>query len=290
MPPSRQQPLLACDGAYNSDDANIPLSIPAHIATLLYEPGFKMAIPPELIEEIVTDLQDDERTLQNCSLVAKSWAYPSQKLLYAHVHLTPRTHRIWQENSSPTAELLQHVRTLNCHNFHSIQPSHVDFFGSLRRLERLAFRNFLRIEPSITDLFSVFQTTLSSLSLINVSLTLAAFINVVDYFPNLRDLHLDKSSLVGDCRGTLPLSRPPRGKLRLFTLSSDDIFIICTGLSTSQPRYNELEIISIFDRIPSRAIRPIISTCGKTLTRLVLDRYDCKFRDHTPRNDAINIL
>ena len=250
-----------------------------------------MALPLELIDEILTYLQDDEITLQNCSLIAKSWVYSSQKLLCAHVHLTPGTYRIWRENVSPaSAELLQYVRTLNCRGFKTLHSSHGDYFRSLHRLERLALRVFVRIEPDITNLFLAFQTTLSSLSLSRVSITWGAFINVVDYFPNLQDLHLSQSSFVGDCRVVPPLSRPPRGKLSLITLSSDNMSILSSGFSVSELRYNELEITNVFDRIPSHAIRPIISPCGKTLTRLVLDPYDCKFQCHTPCGDTIHII
>jgi hypothetical protein len=261
------------------------------IRNYLDELGPGMALPPELIDEILTYLQDDEKTLQNCSLIAKSWAYSSQKLLCAHVHLTPWTYRRWRETVSPTsAELLQHVRTMDCRAFHTLHPSHGDYFRSLRRLERLALRVFVRIEPDITNLFLAFQSTLSSLSLSRVSITWIAFINVVDYFPNLKDLHLSQSSFVGDCREIPPLSKPPRGKLCLFTLSSDDMSILSSGLSASVLRYNELEITNIFVQIPSRAIRSIISTCGKTLTRLVLGSYDCKFRYHALSSDVINIV
>ena len=241
-----------------------------------------MTLPPELIDEILTYLQDDKRTLRNCSLIAKSWEYPSRKLLFTNAHLTPETYRIWRENvSAAGAELLRYVRTLNCHNFHSIQPSHGDFFGPLHRLERLAFRDFVHIESNITNLFSAFQTTLSSLFLSHVSLTCVAFINVVDYFPNLRDLHVARSSFVGDRRAVPPLSRPPRGKLRISFLSLDNISALSSGLSSSELRYDELEIVGTGDQTPSRT-RSIISACGGTLTRLVLEPYGRKFQCRYP--------
>ena len=248
-----------------------------------------MALPSELIDEILAYLQVGKRTLQGCSLIAKSWVYPSQKLLHTNAHLTPETYRIWRENVSPAgAELLQHVRILSWHHFYPLQSSHGDYFGPLRRLEHLAFRDFVRTEPSITNLFSAFQTTLSSLSLFYVSLTWAAFINVVDYFPNLKDLHVARSSFVGDRRAIPPLSRPPRGKLRLIALSLDNMSTLSSGLSASELQYDELEI-NVLDQTPSR-VRPIISGCGKTLTRLVLDLFECKFKCHTLCSDTINII
>ena len=247
-----------------------------------------MALLPELIDEILTYLQDDERTLKNCSLIAKSWAYPSQKLLYAQVYLTPENDRMGREDVSPRSEeLLQHVRILHCRGFHPLYSFLGDYFGSLHRLEHLTLCGLIHIETGITNLFLAFQTTLSSLSLGSLLITWGAIINVVDYFPNLRDFLLTQSTFVGDCQEVAPLSRPPRGRLSLFTLSSDDMFTVSRGLSASELRYNELEITDIYDRISSRAVMPIISSCGRTLTRLVLGRYDCKFRYHKPRNDAI---
>ena len=50
-------------------------------------------LPCELVDEIVTHLRCDERALRNCSLVARSWTYPSQKLLYARIYITPETYK-----------------------------------------------------------------------------------------------------------------------------------------------------------------------------------------------------
>ena len=254
------------------------------------ELGLRMILLPELTDEILTHLQDDERTLQNCSLVAKSWVHSSQKPLYSHVHLTPVTHRTWRKKVSPTSGVMQHVRTLSCRGLDSLHSFHGDFFKSLHLLERLDFHGSMRIEPNVTNLFTTFQTTLSSLSLSGVSATWGALVNVVDYFPNLRDLHLGQSSFVGGCWGVPPLSRPTRGKLCLFTLSSVDMSILSAGLSASKLQYNELEIIDVVGPTPSRAIIPIISACRKTLTRLVLGSYDCKFRYHRVPCDQHHLI
>jgi len=80
-----------------------------------------MALPPELVEGIPSYLRHDRRALQRCSLVAKLWSYPSQKLFFASVKLTPETLQLWRGNVSPTsAELLQYVRTLACVPFYPI--------------------------------------------------------------------------------------------------------------------------------------------------------------------------
>jgi hypothetical protein len=98
-------------------------------------------------------------------------------------------------------------------------------------------------------LFSVFQTTLSSLSLFRVALTWEAFIDVVDYFPNLRDLPLGQYSFAGDRRVVSPLSIPPRGKLRLSSLLLDNMSTLSSGFSASELQFDELETISMGDHV-----------------------------------------
>ena len=50
-------------------------------------------LPQELLDEIVAHLpSDDVKTLRACSLVAKSWVYPAQRLLFFFVELHARDH------------------------------------------------------------------------------------------------------------------------------------------------------------------------------------------------------
>ena len=249
-----------------------------------------MALPLELIDEILTYLQDDKRTLHNCSLIAKSWVFPSQKLLYARVCLYPVNYQKWQETVSPMgAEPLRHVRALKCCFFYSLYPSYGSYFGSLHRLQCLALCSITHIESGVTNLFTAFQATLWLLYLGHLSLTWGTFINLVDYFPNLRELRLIKSSFEGDHRAIPPFSRPPRGKLCLIALSSEDMSILSTVLSASELQYDELEIIKVVDQTPSH-VRPILSACGKTLKHLVLDPQGCKSQCYMPSSDAINTI
>lgn len=238
-----------------------------------------MALPPEMVDEILDNLQDEKRALCNCSLVAKSWTYPSQKRLFTSVDLTLEIYQTWRENVSPTkAELLEHVRILSCRRFYFLGPALCgDYFGSLRHLQRLVLYQTGNIEPNITASFPVFQNTLSSLSLSFVFLAWSTFIELVDYFPNLKELRFNESSfhLGGDPLVSPPLSRPARGKLYLSSLTWGSMGALSRGLPAQDLAYSELEIISIFDRHPSR-IQPVISACEKTLTHLKLDPYDCE--------------
>ena len=123
-------------------------------------------LPPELVDEILIHLRHDKKALCHCSLVAKSWTYSSQKLLYARVHITPSAYQTRQEIASPTStELLQHVHSLTCHQFQSLHELHKDYLKSFHRLQRLTLDGVDGVDSDVVNLFPAFQNTLSSLSL-----------------------------------------------------------------------------------------------------------------------------
>ena len=143
----------------------------------------RMTLPFELVDEIITHLQHDKRALQNCSLVAKSWTYPSQKLLFASIVLTPEIYKKRQENGPPSSAVLQHVRTLTCHRFSLFGVLQGDFLKSLHRLQDLALYGRVHIDPIAPNQFLAFQDTLSSLTLYRVSLTRSTFICLIAISP-----------------------------------------------------------------------------------------------------------
>ena len=235
-----------------------------------------MALPSELVDEILIYLQHDKQALWNCSLVEKSWTFLSQKRLFVSINLTPDIYKTWQEIASPTsAEVLQHVRTLTCLRFHSFGVLHGDYFKSLHRLQHLTLRDIARIESKTPNLFLAFQHTLSSLFLDHVSLTRSVFIGLVDCFPNLRELHFSKSSFKMDHFLVPPFSKPPRGKLCLSSLSATDFGALSRGIAGLDLEYDKLEILNIFDTCH---VQHIVSACKKNLTHLKVDLHDCEQR------------
>ncbi|KAF9648099.1 hypothetical protein BDM02DRAFT_2349858 [Thelephora ganbajun] len=183
-----------------------------------------MHLPEELLDEIFSHLSPlDSRVLQNCSLVSKSWLQPSQRLLFAIIIIGPATYRSWLDNISPTnTGLLRHVRLLACRfggggtadsrwGVHTLQ----DYLPSFFQLQQLIFER-MSIETAICEhlqWFSAFQHALSSLSLVRVSITWSAFVALVGYFPNLRDLVIFETSFQVDDQPIPPLPHALRGKL-----------------------------------------------------------------------------
>jgi len=183
---------------------------------------------------------------------------------------------------------LQYVRTLTCVLFCPIHALyHSDFFAFIHRLQRLVLRRIVCIEPDTSN-FLVFRDTLSSLFLDRVCLTWGAFVTLIDYFPNLRDLHLSEPSFVVDRQPT-SLSRPPRGKFGISVLPEGTIRVFSDGFSKLELEYDELEITWVFDQTPPR-IQRVISACEKTLTRLTVGLDKGKLRYHTPYNEIMNIF
>ena len=248
----------------------------------LDEPEFKMALPPELVEEILIYLRHDKRTLLNCSLVAKSWIYTSQKLYYWDQCFTPETYRTWQETASPTStELLQHVRLLTCSLFTSLDDFHRDHLKLFHRLQHLTLTRIGSIRPDVIDLLSASLNTLSLLHLCYVSVYDSILAKFIDCFPNIRELHIDQATIEEDDSTSPSASRPPRGKLRLNCLRARDMAVLSSCLSKLELEYDELEVASSLNR-PYLYLPPIVYGCGKTLARLELEPLESKFPCYEP--------
>jgi hypothetical protein len=131
------------------------------------------------------------------------------------------------------------------------------------------------VGSDVVNLFPAFQNTLSSLSLFCVSLTLDAFVKLLGYFPDLRELQLRRPTFSAVFR-TVPLPpTPPRGKLCLSMLSGKDMRVLLEGLRGLEMEYDELDIYQI-GGFPALYILSAASICRKTLRRLTLGPYDCK--------------
>ena len=239
-----------------------------------------MTLPYELVDEILIYLQYDKQALRNCSLVEKSWTYPSQKRLFISIIFTPPDiHKARQEfASSPGVEVTQHVRTLTCSQFCSLHVIHGPQFRSFHRfhrLQHLVLRNIGHIASNAPNQFLAFHDSLSSLSLDRVSLAWGTFVGLVNCFPNLSRLHFGNSLFEPDRLPAPPFSRPPRGKLRLSALHSKHFGILCLGIVGLELEYDQLEFIDTSD---SSHVHHVISACEKTLTHLTLDLIDRKQR------------
>ena len=160
-----------------------------------------MKLPQELVDEIIGYLPwHHPEYIRACSLVATSWLRPSQKRLFEEIRIQKQNLPSWLKNISPkNVELLGHVRSLSY-----VTPSEVSqgmigplhrtlcgYLPSFRQLRRLTLSAPIPLPHQQIEIFSAFQNTLFHISLSNHTITVKAFITLINYFSNLESLHLN---------------------------------------------------------------------------------------------------
>ena len=157
-----------------------------------------MDLPQELLDEIIGYIpRDDQQSLRNCSLVAKSWVNPSRRRLFEAVSVAGKFLKLWLATISPTnVGVLQHVRWIVCqireapHEPHGSVDVLRDYSPSFRQLEHLTF--YAGFLPSLTQIgtYAAFQHTVTYLRLQACDVSPDGIVALVNYFPNLAQLEL----------------------------------------------------------------------------------------------------
>lgn len=240
-----------------------------------------MNFPPELLDEIFSYLsEEDKETLRACSLVARSWVYPAQRLLFRSVVLAENNFQLWRKRvRTKKSEPLNHVRSLH---YFAEEPgfrySHqrvdvpIRWLRSFHQLHTLTLSNLHARYHFSPDIFSAFQHNLSSLSLVGLRLPWSAFVTLIDYFPNLRDLKVHNPNFNGsDSRPETP-SRSLRGVLSLTGLTDHAIKIFSNEISGMPVEYDTLKISpDALSLLTLRDYQLAIDACGGSLRHLILD-------------------
>ena len=164
-------------------------------------------LPQEVLDEIISHLPSgDLHSLQYCSLVAKSWIYPSRRRLFEFIPpLQEATLWSWLNYVSPkNVELLQHVRAISVviadplPDQRSGAPTDFPHNGSslFPCLKRLVL--YSGTSPSVARLgvSLASQRTLVYLALYRCRLTISTLATLINHFPNL--VHLQLLSLYHD--------------------------------------------------------------------------------------------
>lgn len=237
-----------------------------------------MNLPQELLDEIFGYLPSDGgKTLRACSLVAKLWVYPAQRLLFYTVNLNAQTYWLWKQRISPAnTGLLSHVRSLT-YILTDAQPvlwtpyALIDYLPSFCQLQSLTLCN-MRIDSDFSKQVEIspFRHTLSSLQLSKVSLPWIAFATLVDSFPSLRNLDIYAPCYDEDNRRPTTLSRPLRGKIAVDMSMEEALVAFSDRLPGMRVEYDELTLYGSYFRSTPRCYQRIVNTCGKSLQRLNL--------------------
>ena len=218
---------------------------------------------------IIGYLPSNDQSLRNCSLVAKSWTYPSQRRLFDTVNFifaSDPDFKLWRADISPTnTELLQHVRSLYPVTWTAHHPRRepvdlVEFFRDfsfpqLRNLY-LCFEYLPEWLPR-TGAFSVFQRTLEHLFLFECTIGIDVLASLINCFPNLVRLNLyclnrrAPPHSVGNQPIPPPLARPLRKLAVTHCYTGSALDLLC-GLLELQPQCDEVSIGVPVPAAPSR--------------------------------------
>lgn len=242
-----------------------------------------MGLPQELIDEVIRNLASDTRSLRSCSLVARSWTYPSRKWLFNNIILSKRTHQLWLDRISPrNVDLLHNVRAfvyvLDTNNLRKgTTPYRIDslysYLPSLHSLGRLGLY-YTSLGPEVPQnigLFSALQLSLSSLSLSGCRVTSSALITLINCFPLLTYLALRRLIYEADDEPAPHLSRSLRGTLSITGCKAQDRALF-NRLSNPAPELDQLVLrqvhpLAFYDCIVGAhggSVRRLKMGCGST--------------------------
>ena len=201
-------------------------------------------LPQELTRIIIGHLPDDKRQLQACSLVARSWVQPSQTRLLESVK-SP-VGKLQSRLCNIPREKLKYIHQLTCvgEGFFlplSDQPvdlealrHHFDYLSELRHLKC----HMTQFTPSSQDIvfFSAFKDTLSTVTLSSCTVSICGLATVIDYFKNLKSLHLKSLWKI------LPIQHPEKTTLSLRTFEKLSIRWRSLGLPDALIELSKMEL------------------------------------------------
>jgi hypothetical protein len=184
-----------------------------------------MPLPPEIIDHII-GLTDNHRTLQVCSLVAKSWVGRSRMDLFRDVVLF--SHRRWQKimpvgDTSPaiytrTLTLAQGttfrgrwIKTDNLYPF----LSHLRDFRNVENLILDGWEPSGFSEGGLKKYFGHFGERLRSLELGGENMSPDSFLILLGLLPNLEDLSVKERLQGGKTSRVLAVSPKLSGRLTI---------------------------------------------------------------------------
>lgn len=244
------------------------------------------SLPQELVEEIISYLAYDTRTLLACSIACHSLNIAATPHL--HYSLTTYTDPRDEKYRWPTPleklhelELLPFVKRLRVRQLHydltpeSFDSSTLRCFSTLTNLQELQI-NCLEIDsfmPNIQEYFGHFAPALRKLSLPQPKGSCRQILYLIGLFPNLQDLTLYRPFLLGEEDGVanstlIPCFNPPLcGRLTFVSHEGEEL-----------PR----EMIKVFGGLRFRHMhlhevkhaRLLLEGCAKTLETLCLHPTD----------------
>lgn len=228
-------------------------------------------LPQELIDEILDHLAKDVTTLRLCSLVKKSWIYPSRRHLFNTLFLTPINVVKWNKTfPNPQDSPAGHVRDLTFRFLQHNVPIHfADRIPYFHNVQQLTLIGRLATDPSFISALGQLPPTTRSVDITFSKVLTAHIISVIHQLPHLDNLSLMSEEWGGAIppgTGNLVQSRLS-GKLRLHRKSARcDLLDMLMEVPTG-PQFAEVEIRDASMNCLPAALK-LVRACRSTLTKL----------------------
>jgi len=191
-------------------------------------------LPPEILDQIVDNLSNESKTLQNYCLVAKSWVPRTRKHLFADVKLSSsKVLQSWKETfPDPSNSPAYHTRTLSISCSRRVTAADMEEGGWIKTFSRVVHlevdskQNSNDSGISLTP-FHGLSPVVKSLCVTSVRLPHLRVFGLVRSLPHLEDLTLIAHGIANDgpdVHDGPPIAIPPpssppfTGTLRLILL------------------------------------------------------------------------
>jgi hypothetical protein len=228
-------------------------------------------VPQELVHEILDHLSKESTTLRSCSLVAKSWIFPSRRHLFNTLFLTASDITKWNAAFPiPEDSPARHVRDLSFCYIHPNVP--IEFADRIRyfsNVHKLTLIGRIATDPSFISALGELPPSIRSVDITFSKVLTAHIVSVLQQLPNLENISLRSTEWAGMIppgAGVLIQSRLG-GKLRLRRrFAHRDLLNLLMEIPTGS-QFAEVEIRdSSMSCFP--ATLKLVEACQHTLTKL----------------------
>lgn len=228
-------------------------------------------VPQELVYEILDRIAKETATLRSCSLVAKSWIYPSRRHLFNSLFLTATDVVKWNKAfPNPEDSPAVHVRDLS---FCYIQPDvPIDFAGRMphfSNVQKLTLIGRVATDSTFISALGQLPPSTRSLDITFTRVLTTHIISVIQQLPNLDNLSLMSSEWGGTIppgAGKLIQSRLS-GKLRLRRKFAHRDLLIMLMEVPAGSQFAEVEIRDSSMNCFPAALK-LVGACQDTLAKL----------------------
>ena len=228
------------------------------------------SLPPEILDLIVDNLEDEPDALKSCCRVSKSWVPRTRKHLFARVGFgwTGATIESWMKAyPDPSDSPAHYARSLWVFRLEAVSASVCACILSFCRIEELFLNAFRWGGPGGVSLAQLngLSPNLKALRLVQASTPVAETLDLICSFPLLNDLWLEFWTLDDNVDRWIPPATSP--KLRGSLWLSGATRSIARGLSNFPDGLN-FSKVSVSDEVEDtdpHTVTNLLSKCSDTV-------------------------